>query len=209
MKASVSTGDCSRDLAVAVRKDNANQGGDESDSDSDSLESAANSIPESATGDCLSCSDTKQAAVKSAHKKFHKKVWASCSLAKWDLWKEAQLGQIGDCCQTMWGVTMKSSRQSRISLSMRTTGSFEVNKLIVLTNQLLKIKDVTHVKLYPCEHKAKIHGREKTLVQSLKYFHAHFYQLYEKGTTCAMVSLQGLHSGDALRCSKHLCWYGV
>ena len=54
--------------------------------------------------------------------------------------------------------------------------------------------------IYPQEHEAKVQGRKKTLVQSLKQFHTHFYQLYEKGMTCAMVGLQGLHSGDALRC---------
>ena len=43
-------------------------------------------------------------------------------------------------------------------------------------------------------------GRKKTLVQSLKQYHAHFYQLYEKGMTCAMASLQGLHVGDVFRC---------
>ena len=41
---------------------------------------------------------------------------------------------------------------------------------------------------------------KKTLVQSLKQFHAHFYQLYEKGMTHARVRLQGLHSVDSFRC---------
>ena len=85
-----------RDSAIGVSKDNANLGGDESDSDSDSQESTANSSPESATEDCLTCLDTKEAAVKSTCKKFCKKVWASCSLTKWGLWKEVKLGWIGD-----------------------------------------------------------------------------------------------------------------
>ena len=46
----------------------------------------------------------------------------------------------------------------------------------------------------------KVNGRKKTLVQSLKQFHSHYYQLYQKGMTHTMVSLQGLYSGDALRC---------
>ena len=37
-------------------------------------------------------------------------------------------------------------------------------------------------------------------MQSLKQFHAHFYQLYEKGMTQAMVSLKGLHMSDTFRC---------
>ena len=42
----------------------------------------------------------------------------------------------------------------------------------------------------------------KTLVLSLKQYHACYYWLYEKGMTRAMVGLQGLHSGDAFRCSN-------
>ena len=47
-----------------ISKDDTNQGGDESDSDSDSWESTANPSPESAIGDCLTCLDTKDAAVR-------------------------------------------------------------------------------------------------------------------------------------------------
>ena len=36
-------------------------------------------------------------------------------------------------------------------------------------------------------------------MQSVKQFHAHLYQLYEKGISQAMVSLQGLHMSDAFR----------
>ena len=54
--------------------------------------------------------------------------------------------------------------------------------------------------IYPQEHETDINRRKKALVQSLKQFHAHFYWLYKEGMTCAMVSLQGLHLGDALKC---------
>ena len=67
------------------------------------------------------------------------------------------------------------------------------------TGQLLQIKEATHSKIHPCELEAGVQGR-KTLVLSLKQFHAWFYQLYEKNMTDAMVSLQGLHSGNAFRC---------
>ena len=43
---------------------------------------------------------------------------------------------------------------------------------------------------------AGTHGPAKALVLSLKQFHAHFCRLYKKGTTGAMVGLQGLHSTD-------------
>ena len=73
--------------------------------------------------------------------------------------------------------------------------------MTVQTNKLLHIKEATDVNnIYPWEHEAKVQGRKKTLVQLLKQFHACFYWLYKKGINCAMVSLQGLHLGDALRC---------
>ena len=49
------------------------------------------------------CLDTEKATVKSACKDYCKKVQASCSLTKWGLWKEAQLGWIGDSHQTVLG----------------------------------------------------------------------------------------------------------
>ena len=58
-----------------VSKDDTDQDDDESNSESDSWESIANSGPESVTGDdCLTCLDTKDATVRSACKKFCKKV---------------------------------------------------------------------------------------------------------------------------------------
>ena len=69
-----STIDCDRDSVVEDSEDDADQNSNESDSSSDSQENAAVSGPESATGDCLTCSDTKKVAINSAHKKFQKKV---------------------------------------------------------------------------------------------------------------------------------------
>ena len=65
-----SSGDCERDSIVSVSKEDANQVDDESNSDSDSEDSVANFGLESAAGDdCLTCLDTKEAAVKSTCKK--------------------------------------------------------------------------------------------------------------------------------------------
>ena len=69
-----STRDHGRDSAMDIGKANINLGGDEPNSDSDSWESAADSGSKSVTGDCLTCQDTKETAVKSAHKKFHEQV---------------------------------------------------------------------------------------------------------------------------------------
>ena len=71
---------------------------------------------------------------------------------------------------------------------------------MVKTNQLLQIKEATSAKnIYPQEHEAEVHGRKKTWVQSLKQFHTCYYQLYEKSTIHAMISLQGPHSDEAFR----------
>ena len=54
--------------------------------------------------------------------------------------------------------------------------------------------------IFPHEHEAEVHWKKKTMVQSLKQFHAHYYWLYEKDMTHVIVSLQGLYSGDTFRC---------
>ena len=74
--------------------------------------------------------------------------------------------------------------------------------MTIRTEQLLWIKEANHSKIYTWESEPKVLGQKKTLVQSLKQFHAHFYQLYEKGMTWAMVSLQGLDMSDAVRLSN-------
>ena len=75
-----SMGNQDRDSIMGVNKDDTVQDDDKSDSESDLHESISDSSPESAMGDdCLTRSDTEKAAVKSAHKRFHKKVRTSCS----------------------------------------------------------------------------------------------------------------------------------
>ena len=69
--------------------------------------------------------------------------------------------------------------------------------MTIRTKQLLQIKEATHSTICTWESEA-----EKTLMQSLKQFHTHFYRLYEKGMTQSMVSLQGLNTSDAFRCSN-------
>ena len=195
MEASGSTIDHDRDSMVEVSGDDAEQGGNESDSSSDLQQSAADSGPESATGDCLMFSDTEEAVINSTHKKFWKKVWVSCSIAKGCLWYE-----IGDNCHTAWGTDHEVIKTEWDLTLMEDCSSFEVNKMTTRTNQLLWIKEATSSKIHPCELEAEVYGRKKTLVQLLNQFHAHFYQLYKKGKTPAMVILQGLHLGNTFRC---------
>ena len=105
-----------RDFVMVVSEDEAIHEDNESDSDSDSRESVTNSAPESAMGDdCLTCLDTKKTAVKSSHKRFHKKVQASCSPSKQGVWKDTQLEQIRNNHNTVGGVTTGPSKQNGIS----------------------------------------------------------------------------------------------
>ena len=82
-------------------EDNTDHCGDESNQD-ESRENAANSDLESASGDCLTCLDTEEVAIRTAQKRFWKKVWASCSIARGCLWSEAQLKWIQDSHQAVW-----------------------------------------------------------------------------------------------------------
>ena len=95
-----SMGDQDRNPIMGVNKEV--QDDDESDSESDLCESVSDSGPESVMGDdCLMCSDTKEEAVKSACKRFCKKVWASHSPTKQGIWKDMQLEQIRNNCNTV------------------------------------------------------------------------------------------------------------
>ena len=169
--------DHDRDSAVEASGNNAHQGVSESDSDSNSWGSAADSGPKSVSRDCLTCSDTEEVAVISTCKKFQKKVQAFCSITKGCLWTEGQLRWIGDSHHTMYGkVTMMSSRQ-RWDLTLKEDhSSFEVNKMTgqdwpTALNQWGYPLKNAHLWAWgwgPWE-------KEDPIVQSLKQFHAHFY----------------------------------
>ena len=100
VEASGSIIDHDRDSTVEVGGNNAGQSGNESDLSSDLQESAADSGPNSATGDYLMC---QEVAVNSTHKKFWKIWWVSCSITKGCLWSETQLRLTGDSHQAVWG----------------------------------------------------------------------------------------------------------
>ena len=146
-----STVDHDRDSVVEVSGDDADQSGDESDSSSDSQESAADLGPNSATGDCLTSSDTEEAAIITTCKKFQKKVWASCSTTKDCLWSEAQLKQICDSCHAVWGSDYDVIKTEWDLTFKEDCSSFEVNKMMVRTDQLLWVKEATHSKIHPSE----------------------------------------------------------
>ena len=109
---------------------------------------------------------------------------------------------IGDSHHAVWGHDYEVIRTEWDCALKEDHSSFEMNKMMVRTNKLLQIKEVTHSKIHTHESEAEVPERKKTLVQLLKQFHAHFYWLFKKGTTHAMVGLQGLHLGEAFKCSN-------
>ena len=89
----------------------------------------------------------------------------------------------------MWGHYHKIIRTEHTS--------FKLRRMASRTNQLLHIAEATGSKIYTREYEAEVQGLAKALVLSLKQFHTPYYRLYEKGTTQAMMGLQGLHLSKA------------
>ena len=155
-------------------KDNTNDSGDNSTQD-EFRENAANSDLESALGDCLTCLDTEEVAIRTAWKRFWKRAQASCSTARGCLQSEAQVRQIRDSYQAILDSNHEVIHTEQLITLEEDHTSFEVNRMIIRTEQLLLIKEATHSKVYTHESEAEVHGQKKTLMQSLKQLHAHFY----------------------------------
>ena len=58
---------------------------------------------DTASGDCLSCSDTNEISMRRACKKYSKRVRASCKLSKDMDWTDTQIKRIEGCHQEVWG----------------------------------------------------------------------------------------------------------
>ena len=98
--------------------------------------------------------------------------------------------------------TMRALEHIRITVCTEDCNSFEMHRMTVMTVHLLHIAKATGSKIYTRDSESKVHGWAKTLVLSLKQYHAHYNCFYKKEMTRAMVGLQGLHSSDAFRCSN-------
>ena len=101
----------------------------------------------------------------------------------------------------MWGHDQGIIRMEQ-DCALEDHSSSKMHKVTGRTDQLLHIAGATNSKVYTQESEAEAHGWMKALVLSLKQHHAHYYWLYERGTTMAMVGLQGMHLGDAFRHSN-------
>ena len=127
------------------------------------------------------------------------RVRASCKLSKGSDWMETQMKRIGDSHQDIWGHDHKIVRTEQKCALVEDHTSFEMRRMMTRTDQLLHIAEATGSRVYTRESEVGTHGPAKALVLSLKQFHAHFYRLYEKGTTRAMVGLQWLHTSVGLK----------
>ena len=105
---------------------------------------------------------------------------------------ETQMKRIMNSHQDIWGNAQKIVRMEWKHGLAEDYTSFEMRRMKTRTDQLLHIAEATGSKIYTRESEARTRGPAKALVLSLKQFHAHFYRIYEKGTTKAMVGLQVL-----------------
>ena len=105
--------------------------------------------------------------------------------------------RIKDSHQDVWGQDHKIIRTKRKCILADDHTSFEMRRMPTRTDQLLHIDEATGSKICTRESEVEVQGPTRALVLSLKQFHAHYYRLYEKGTTRAMVGIQALHSRDA------------
>ena len=102
-----STVDMENGTAARSLKSTRNQAFSDSES---SRENVDDSDLDTASRDCISCSDTDKVSIQTAWKKYRKRVWNSCRLSKGSIWMEVQLKRISDSCQGMWGHDHESIR---------------------------------------------------------------------------------------------------
>ena len=136
---------------------------------------------DTASGDCLSCSDTDEISIHTAQKKYRKRVRASCELCKGINWTKAQIKRIGDSCQDMWGQDHKIVRTEWKHALVDDCTSFQMRRMATSTEQLLHIAEATSSKIYTRESEVEAQGPAKALVLSLMQFHTYYYRLLQEG----------------------------
>ena len=139
-------------------------------------------------------------AIRTTQKRFQKKVRASCSIARGCLWSKAQLKQIKDSCQAIWGSDHEII-WTEWKITLREESHFFWSEQDDCHNwpNFFKSKRPPTQKS-TLESEAEAHGWKKTLMQSWKQFHAHTSINYMKRVWSAR--LQGIHMSDAFRCSN-------
>ena len=115
---------------------------------------------------------------------------------------ETQQKRINNSHHDVWENDHKIIRTEQKCTLVEDHTFFEMQRITTRTDQLLHIAEATASKIYTRESEADTCGQAKALVLSLKQYHAHYYRFYEKGTTSAVVGLQGLHMSDTFWCSN-------
>ena len=144
-----------------------------------------------------------------ACKKYRKRVRASCKLSKGIDWTETQMKRIEGGHQDMWGHDHKIIRTKWKYSLVDDCTFFKMIRMATGTDQLICIAEATGSKIDTRKSEAEAQGPAKTLALSLKQSHAHYYRLYENGTTRAIMDLQGLHSSDAFQHLNALASMGL
>ena len=102
---------------------------------------------DTASGDCLSCSDTDEVSIRMAGKKYRKRVRASCKLSKGTDWMDTQMKRIEGGHQDVWGHDHKIIRTEQKHTLADDPTSFKMRRMATRTNQLICIARATGSKL--------------------------------------------------------------
>ena len=148
------------------------------DSDS-SRENLAVSNLDTASGDCITYSDTDEVPMQTACKNYQRSVRASCKLSKGNIWTEAQLKRINNSHQEMWGHDHGIIRSEQKCALAEDNNSFEIQEMMVRTDELLCITKATGSTIHTRESEAETHSQVRNLVLLLKQYHAHHYCFFK------------------------------
>ena len=122
---------------------------------------------DTASRDCLSCSDIDEVSIGATHKKYRKTVRASCKLSKGSDWTETQMKRIRDSHQDVWAHDHKTVRAKHKCAVVDDHTSFKMRRMTTRTDQLLHIAEATGSKIYTRESEAEAQVPAKALVLSL------------------------------------------
>ena len=87
-----------------------------------------NSDMDTASGNCLSYSDTDEVFVQTVHRKYWKRVWTSCKLSKSTLWMMTQQKRINNSHYDVWENDHKIIRTEWKCTLAEDCTSFEMQK---------------------------------------------------------------------------------
>ena len=137
--------------------------GDQTSSDSGlAWGNMADSDLDTASGDCLSWLNSNDVSVWTTQKRYRKWVRGSCKLSKGSDWMEAQMQRTGDSHQDILGHDVAIVRSEQKCALAKDWDSFEMQEIMVRTDQLLHIVEATDSKVHQRGSEGKTDGRAKS-----------------------------------------------